>query len=274
MKRLLAIMLGLSLCTAASADFNTGFEAPDYSASAAGVLLTGQQGWYLPSGSSDFKTYTYAGNLPGFAANPEGSDQFVAGRSDGTNFGRAQHDHDFSTSNQWVLSFDFAAVWDGTAPSAANLGSFSLQPSTTTRSFIALNNWTDLANPAGGWKAEFNVFDSANVALNNQSPGAAWTNLIYNHWYRETVAVDFTTNRLTAITIRDLSTSVTDTYNPTGWYLQGGASPTMPLATAIRMFAGGAAGNNTAWDNVSALVPEPGSLALLGLGALALVRRR
>lgn len=269
-------MLGfavIALSAAASAQWGADFEAPAYSASAAGVVLSGQQGWYNPTGS-DVIAYTYAGNLPGFAANPEGGDQFVAGRSDGTNYGRAQHAHDFTTSDQWVVSFDFAPLWDGALPSAINLASFSLQPSATTRSFIALNNWTDVENPALGWKAEFNVFDAAGTAVNNLSPGVAWTNLLYNHWYRESIAFDFSTNMVTAVTLRDLSTAVTDTYYPADWYMNGGATPTFDIPTDVRMFTGGGAGNNAGWDNISIMIPEPAALTLLGLGALALLRRR
>src|SRR6516162_9684196 len=57
----------------------TGFEAPDYNGSPAGVAVSGQQGWYLPSdpGSTDQFVFTYDGNALGIPANPFGQDQFL-----------------------------------------------------------------------------------------------------------------------------------------------------------------------------------------------------
>jgi hypothetical protein len=242
-----------------------------YAGDAAGVVATGQDGWYRPSGI-DAKIYTYAGNALGLAANPNGGAQFLGGRSEGgTSFARAQHDHDFSTSSTWTLAYDLAAAFNGTPPSALNLSSFSLQDSTIARSFIAVNNFVDLNNPQAGWKAEYNVFDAAGGALNNQSPGADWTNLLYNHWYRQSTAIDFATNAIVEVSMTDLTTGVTVTANPVGWYMTGGQNPTQPLPTGVRFFTGGAAGNIMGWDNLS--IPEPGVLAVLGL-SLGLAGRR
>lgn len=259
---------------AVHADYTANFEAPTYSGSAAGVSATGQDGWYLPAGI-DSKIYTYAGNTPGFAVNPEGGDQFLAGRSEGgTNFARAQHDVDFSTRDTWVFSYDFAALYDGLLPAAVNLGSFSTQPSTlpTTKTFIALNNWVDVNNPALGWKAEYNVFDATGAAINNQSPGAEWTSLVTNHWYRQSLTWETTSNQITVVTLMDLTTGETWVANPSNWYAQGGLNSTLPLPTSIRVFTGGSAGDNTAWDNVS-VIPEPTTLLLI-FGVAAIVRRR
>lgn len=67
----------------AGAQHSSGFEAPTYSGSAAGEIITGQDGYYIPvAGSIDGLVYTYAGNTYGVVANPTGGDQFAAARGD------------------------------------------------------------------------------------------------------------------------------------------------------------------------------------------------
>jgi hypothetical protein len=273
------LALGIALATSATAQSTSyDFESPTYSGSAAGTLLTGQQGWTLPAGT-DQLVYTYAGNTLGLPTNPNGGAQFLGGTSGAANaFARAQHTQNFSGGDGiWSVAYDFAARYNGTLPSAQNLGSFSLQPG-TARSFIALNTWADVAT-ATNWNAQYNVFDAANVALNNQSPGAAWNNLDVNHWYRQSTTFDFNTNRILEVSITDLTTGTTTTAAQTNWYMAGGSASALPLPTDIRFFAGGAQGNVMGWDNVSiSIVPAPGALftALIGVmpGAGLLLRRR
>lgn len=270
----------LAACGVAQADLNVNFESPTYSGSGGGTLLTngfgggGQDGWYNPvSGSVDGKVYTYGGNAPGFASNPNGGEQFLGGRSDG-NPARSQHDNDFSTMTTWKLQYDCAALFDGTPPAAANLGSFSLQPSATNRFYINLMNFVDANNPSAGWKSEFNVYDAAGNAINNQSPGIEWTNLTYNHWYTQSAVVDFTANKILEVSLTDITTGTTVSASP-DWYLTGGANPVLPLPTGVRCFAGGNAGNNMGWDNLSVgAVPAPGAMALVALGGLVSARRK
>lgn len=267
----LAIIAGTSAFSAAN--FVTGFEAPDYTGSAAGTALTGQQGWMLPAGV-DHNVYTYAGNAPGFVAHPTGGGaQFAGGISQGgTLLARAEHAEDFTTSNVWTVSLDFAALYNGTPPSAQNLGSFSLQPSATARFFQSLYTWEDVAVPTT-FDANYLFFDAAGVASLATLPGPEWNALVVNHWYRSSTTWDFSTNTILSVSITDLHTGTTATVNPTGWFLAGGASPTQPLPTAFRLFAGGAAGNTMGWDNLS-VVPEPASFIALTAGALALLRKR
>jgi hypothetical protein len=258
--RSLALSAGL-LAPAALAQYGTGFEAPDYTGSPEGVVLTGQDGWYLPAGI-DALVFTYADNALGFPANPEGGEQFIGGVSaGGTSFARAQHDVDFSVAEEWIFSYDIAVTYTGQIPAALNLASFSLQDSVVARHFISLNNFMDLNDPSLGWKAEFNVWDAAGAPIVNQSPGAAWTNLANNHWYRLTASVNFTTNTLSHVTITDLETGET-THADVNWYLTGGETPALPLPTAIRCFVGGSAGDTAGYDNVSAARDEdPGCYA-------------
>ncbi len=281
--RTLVLFGVLAACGAAHADLNVNFESPTYSGSAGGTLLTngfgggGQDGWYQPTnGGADQSVFSYGGNALGMDANPNGGDQFIGGTSGGGSlFPRAQHAHDFSGASAWTVSYDLAANWLGQGASAANLSSFSLQPSTTNRSFIALNNFVDLNNPAAGWKAEYNIYDAANNALVNQSPGAEWTNLSLKHWYMQSTSFDFTTNLITEVSITDLTTGITTKANPVGWYLFGGANGNLPLPTDVRAFVGGAAGNTMGFDNLSINpVPAPGAMALLTLGGLLSSRRK
>jgi hypothetical protein len=274
MKKAWVVAAALGVTGYANADFFANFEAPTYSGSATGTLLTGQNGWTLPAAGPDYNVFTYAGNTPGFVANPNGGAQFISGASAGTTFARAQQAHNFGTRSLWTTAYDFAALWNGQGASAQNLGSFSLQSSTTERSFIALDVWADINNPSLGWHAQYNVFDAANVALNNQSPGAAWNNLQLNKWYRQSTTFNLATNSIVSVSITDLATNVTTTVNPTGWFLLGGATPTQPIPTAFRVFTGGAVGNVMGWDNIS-VVPEPASTMALGAGLVAmLVRKR
>lgn len=278
-----AMLAALAVGAAAQADLVTGFELGEgYNGSPGGSPLTfgfnggGQQGWYNPvNGSLDQNVYTYAGNALGFPANPKGGEQFI-GMTTGANnaFPRAQHAHDFSTSNVWTISYDFAAKWLGQGASAPNLSSFSLQPSVSNKYFIALNNFMDVNNPNNGWKAEYNVFDANNNPLNNQSPGAAWTNLAVDHWYRQSTTVDFSTNLITEVSLTDLTTNVTFTANPVGWYMYSGAAGFAPLPTDVRFFEGGAAGNTMGWDNLRIVVPAPGAAAWIAMGLLTAGRRR
>ena len=66
-------------CQAASAQFETGFEAPTYTGSPFGTILNGQDTFYQPEpGSETFLVYEYAGNSLGLPQNPGGGDQFAA----------------------------------------------------------------------------------------------------------------------------------------------------------------------------------------------------
>jgi hypothetical protein len=245
-----AAATALIVAQGASAQLEADFEPPAFTGSPEGVSVSGQQGWYLPPvGGQDGKVYTYVDNVLGFPANPTGGEQFEGGVSDGALFPRAQHDHDFSVADEWVLGYDIAVKYTGNFPAAANLASFSLQDSTVARFFISLNNFED-PNTATSWKGEFNVYDAAGTALNNQSPGAGWTGLAIDHWYRLTATVNFATNQVSHVTITDLTTGETSEAD-VPWYLTGGENPVLPLPTGIRCFVGGSAGNTAGYDNVS-----------------------
>src|SRR5205085_918678 len=109
--------------------FSDNFESE--TGSAAGTLITGQNGWYNPvAGSLDGSVFTYTGNALAFANNASGGSHFLGGEADGVNPMRAQHDVSFAAGRVWTLSFDFNGNYIGTSGTTVdNLGSTSLQPS-------------------------------------------------------------------------------------------------------------------------------------------------
>ena len=236
--------------------FYTGFE--DYNGSSGGVTVNGQQGWYTPNvaGATDQFVFTYDGNALGMPANPFGDAQFLGAQTlQLGDFPRAQLDFDFSQATVWTVSYDIANGFNGVLPAVDNLSSFSLQDSTFARYFIALNTWT---NPDTGdhWDAYYAVFnaDGSMVDLPGLSPGAAWRNLAVNHWFNQSTTFDFDSNTITSVSITDLDTGDTATFQPNGWYLNGGAVFRPPLPTGLRYFVGGGDSyqdNVGSWDNLT-----------------------
>ncbi|HRI44292.1 MAG TPA: hypothetical protein PLL78_06970 [Fimbriimonadaceae bacterium] len=246
------LLLALLVTYVAQAQ-TVGFENPPYNGSAGGTVASGQGGWYLPgvAGSVDGNIYTYAGNALGATPNPNGQAQFLGGMSQGgTAFARTQRDFTFSPADDYAISFEMNGFFSGTLPSAQNLGSFSTQDSVTTRIFIALMRWNDV-NTATSYNAGFNAYDSLGTAMATQVPGPMWQDCAVNHWYRQSVAIDYVTNSVLAVGITDMGTRISRCTRVTGWYLQGGAAPTLGMPTAARFFAGGAAGNVMCWDNLA-----------------------
>ncbi len=256
-----AIALLFCVAAVASAGYQQNFET--LNGSAAGVVLTGQDAYYIPSGttSTDFLCYTYAGNALGFVQNPDGGNQFVAGRGPGNGtYARAQRDIDWFFIPGWgQFKIDMACQFLLTGASTNNIGSFSVRDDNTLgiNTYIHLATWVDPNNPT-----TFNFFylaydaSGTQFAAPGQSPGPGWEGLSVNHWYRVWTTVDrsgtdATNNQITEVGITDLTTGITNTASPSGWYLAGGSAGSTYLPVAFRIFAGGGSdGNATAWDNV------------------------
>ena len=236
--------------------FYTGFE--DFDGSSDGVTVNGQQGWYTPNvtGSVDEFIFTYDGNALGVPANPFGENQFLGGQSQQPgDLLRAQYDFNWSQATVWTVSYDVATGFNGILPASDFLGSFSLQDSTIARYFVAVNGWVN-PDTADHWNMLYIVFDSTGSMIDplGTSPGAAWSNLAVDHWYNESTTFDFDSNTILSVSITDLDSGDTATFEPNGWYLAGGASPRLPLPTALRFFVGGGdavPGNVGGYDNVT-----------------------
>lgn len=275
----------LALCAVSFAQFSDDFESQ--SASAAGTAMNGQNGWYIGpvAGSLDGNAYTYSGNALGHVSNPNGGNQFAGASSvNAATPVRMQHSLTLSNTDVWTLSVDFNFNWSGVGPVANNLGSVSLQPSTTNNAFQTLYAFdnANLAAPTG-YRALFGFAGAAGGPLTLEAnPGDSnWDNLVFNNWYQQTVSWDAATNQITSTTLRNITAGgPTFTLNPTTWYLTGGANNVLgqALATDVRLFVSGGNANSTnfgGYDNLSITpVPEPATMAILGLGGLALLRKR
>jgi len=261
----LAIFLALPL--AAGAQYTQDFEG--LNASPSGTLLTGQDGYYLPTGTgdTDFMVYTYAGNTLGIVQNPEGGSQFIAGTGPGGGvYARAQRNLTFGFG-VWDLWYDFNGIYTGAPPSSNNLGSFSMRQSANTV-HINLFTWLDPNTPTTV-QSTYVYYDANNVQspIPGTPPGPEWANMQPNHWYRCRTTVDLDQNLIIEVGIRDLSGGSEAVYDPTGWYLYGWAFP-LNLPDAFRWFGGGGnPGNTTAWDNAviqPAVVPVTGACCIDG----------
>jgi hypothetical protein len=260
-------------CGAAAGQVAADFEPPVYSGSAAGTLLTngfgmgGQDGWYNPvSGSNETHIFTYAGNPYAIPQNPQGGTQLQVGVHGGNlAFGRAQRNIDFSAGGVWVAQWDVLVNYVGLELTAAdNIGSFSLQPSGTTRYWQQILQWpaATTPTPVTTFRINYGVFTTAPY---NQatppfiSPGPQWDGLLVNNWYRQTTTWNFDSAQILEVSIQDLTGGgpvTTVDVSGLGWYLFGGPNSTSPLPQAFRLFTGGGGGttpggNMTAWDNIS-----------------------
>ncbi len=266
------------VCALAAGVSAQSFEPPVWSGSAAGIALNGQGAFFNPvAGSVSGQVYTYAGNAVGLPANPTGGQQFVGSTGPGGGvFSRSQTPASYGAgTGTWTVAFDIAATFNGQLPSAQNIGSLSTQDFPGDRTYIALARWVDPVT-ASEWNADYVWFDAAGAQLIESVGDPGFQNLAVNHWYRWSTTFDLDTNQILRVSLTDITGGGTATNNPVDRYLVGGAGGGGLLPPSGYRFFGGAsgvAGNTLGWDNVT-IIPAPGSLLLLGLGALALRRRR
>ena len=241
----------------ATAQYSSDFEAPLYAGSADGTILTDQDKFYIPvKGSQDGLVYTYVGNALGLPANPTGGNQFagVTGGDPGlpVPFARAQRDVVYAgCAGVWTVSFDIAATFIGTLPSAQNIGSFSTVDFPDPGTFIALAGWTD-PETAANWNADYVWFNRQGDQLTDSVDDPGFQGLNIDHWYRWSTTFNFDNNQILQVSITDLTTGVTTTNSPSGRYLSGGAGGG-GTPRGFRLFGGSgtAAGNTLGFDNIS-----------------------
>lgn len=258
----LSAALVLMTAGLAGAQYQSNFEA--LNASASGVVLTGQDGFYLPAGSVDFYAYTYTGNALGVPQNPLGGNQFVGGQGpgDGLTYARTQRDVSFGVGiGVWTIEYDFCAGTLAPAPSSNNLGSFSIRYNDTTVHEIHLLSWVD-PNVPTAYNAWYLKYDASGIQdpQPGTSPGAAWSNLPPNHWFRSWTTIDLDQNKIVEVGIIDLTTMDETVVAPIDWYMVGGAAGAAGAPANFRFFGGGGStpGNFTAWDNMSVAEGTPG----------------
>ncbi|MFN0134332.1 MAG: hypothetical protein ACKVW3_17605 [Phycisphaerales bacterium] len=258
---------GYNVVSGGSNGYSTSFESPAYNASPSGTVLTGQQGYTLPpvAGTVDFNVIPYAGNTLGIADNPRGNDQCAVGRSLGTtSAARAQRTYDFSGGGVWMAQWDSLGAYNGILPAVDNLGSFSLQDSAVARYWQQIMQWGTNTAAADRYNINFSSFPANSppgTAPTFVSPGPAWTNIPVQHWVRQSITWDFTAGKILNVSIQNLTLNtdpVMADVSALNWYLRGGPGTSDPLPTAFRIFAGGGAGNITAWDNLQVFQVAPG----------------
>ena len=241
----------LASSLAAQAGYDTDFEA--LVASAAGTIITGQDGYYLPVTSPvsiDGLVCTYAGNTFGIPANPLGGVNFWIGASNGTNFARSQRTITVPSGCQVLIEYDVCVGYTGSVTPVNNIGSFSFQPSTTARFPNLLAAWpTGVVFPPTGWNA--NVVLGPTVAgAQTTFPDPNFLNLPLNVWHRWGCVIDLGINEYVQFKLTNGSTNVTTIYTPAPGTMQL-PNPTGTFPTDFRLFGGGGAGNLFAIDNLT-----------------------
>lgn len=246
MKRSLTLTIALG-CAAAL--YGDGFESPPYNGTSAGIVLSGQQGWINPTpGLPDFRVYDYPANALGFANNPLGQGQFIAGVC-GANqtYARVEKANAFGTADLWTVSYMMNVKYNGVPPATNNIAKFSLQPGETAATFNGTAQWPNGQTPTQ-WHYGYEVADALGVMNGtNVYPNTQWRFLPTNQWFRFSTTFDVDTREILYTTMTNMASGVTYAEQPIDWFLSSGSTP-----SAIRFFVGGTtAGNAIAIDHLN-----------------------
>jgi len=235
---------------AAAQFYSSDFEP--LNSSAAGTILTGQDGYYVPvAGSLDWNVVTYAGNSLGVPQNANGGANFIAGVSQLTNiFARTQRPITLPTSGRIYIQYDVLCNYRGTGTPTNNIGSFSFQPSTNATYVNLLAAWpTGATFPPPTWDANV-VAGTGTIGTTTTTVlgDPAFQNLPVNVWHTWGCTIDMTAGVHVDFRITNGATNVTTVFVPsTPILLPVAGSPILP--TDFRFFAGGSE-NLFAIDNV------------------------
>jgi hypothetical protein len=247
-------LCGCSLVFAGAATgqgYSTDFEA--LTASAAGTIITGQDGFYVPvAGSLDGNVVTYTGNTLGVPANANGGANFYAGVSQLTNiYARAQRAVTLPANGRVYVEFDVLCNYMSTGTPPNNIGSFSFQPSGGTTYLNLLSRWpTGATAPPPTWNADVIVGSATpGTTVTTVLPDPAFQGLATNVWHRWGCTIDLATATHVDFRITNGVTNVTTIYVPaTPLPLPTVATVTGPI-TDFRLFTGGS-NNLFAIDNL------------------------
>lgn len=126
--------------------------------------------------------------------------------------------------------------------------------------FILMNRYND--GGPNAWAAQLNCDMNAGLIISDNGGGAT-LQMVRDQWVQLKFVIDLANN------------SVSEFYNGSllsthGWYDANDGNARAALQ-AIDLFGNGA--SSVYYDDLS-IVPEPATLSLLGLGALALIRKR
>ena len=279
------IAASILACSALSAAGVFNFEPPTYAGAAGGTSIAGQNGWTTPTGNAF--VYTYAGNAPGFGADPAGGIQFLGASSSNPSPGpsstppasRARQALDLSGNTLWNMTFDVAALNNGVTDNTGifNFGSIPILDSSANGIMMSQVLIWDSSSTGSTFSFEdigYDVAGNPNFIITPGNPGSAFTGLSQNTWYRITVVFDLSLNKLVTESIRDVThNGTTNTYaiNP-AFFLDGGAAnPQTATQFGLTTVADGVNGstNSIGLDNVSftatgaGTVPEPATWSML-----------
>jgi hypothetical protein len=231
----------------------------------------------LVPNSAPASVYTYSFiEAHGAAVDPRGGNNLLILTGNGNSsagtvtYDRAQHGFDYSGASMWAVSYDISAVNVSSSglDDSYYIGGFSIMSTNDGASLVVDDAW-DSSSTDSTWSSIYWDYD----AQGNLEGAVAWTGLAQNHWYTESAVFDTNSNRILSLSLTDLTTNLTETISPSGWYMAGGAGA--PFGANAFRFSGLGWGNGMLIDNVTLdPVPEPATLVLAGLGLIALIAFR
>jgi hypothetical protein len=217
----------LGVASAASGQFGIGFDPPEYTGSAAGEPLAGQDGWEVESGEGvAWRVHKSGHGLPG----PLRPGQFIAAHSSAGPAIIARETGGIERSGR--LRLMMAVDSFGGAVSTAEIGSWSLAPQDESAGFTLHAVWSDPAAP-GRWRLEVSSYAADGSPQRVMIPGAEA--LDPGRWYVVSFTIrSYSENQIDDVWFREgFQYHQTRSHKPVDWYLAGGAAGGLPAPTAV-----------------------------------------
>ncbi len=223
-----ALALSFFLGSALSGQFAEDFEG--LNAGTTGMSIIGQGGWTTLAGGYDPLLIRPYSSLPSQLIHPVGGGMNLVGGA--TGYRAAFHSVPLSYGT-WQIELDVYAA--ATFPGEVASAGLFLEPDNNSRGLRVTLSSTNF--PFGGPRSSISIgVRTALGAFQDLSiPGA--TNLPSNRWYRTSVTIDFSSNRVLHCGITNLHTGIAVNHYPASWYLGGGATPaaTLPIPNGISL---------------------------------------